>query len=210
MLVPEVPGWNELSIPFPVRVQAWIRDGNSIGCSFLWSLIGAGWGSTSILALFDLSVAFNTIGPWYFSGTTLGVWSGRTTSFLYGHSYLVLIGSERSGPHTRLCRIPQILVLSLLMFNIYMKPLDKIIRHHGLRYQQYADDAQLYVSAQLSDAVTYLSHCLESIKGWLGSNRLKLNHGMMEWLWVWGSLVHRELPSLVLDGFGTAPDRQNV
>ncbi|KAM6466454.1 uncharacterized protein PHA67_012250 [Liasis olivaceus] len=83
-----------------------------------------------------------------------------------------------------------------------MKPLGEIIRHHRMRYHQYADDTQLYISipGDLSDAVTTLSLCLEALGVWMGNNRLQLNPGKTEWLWVGGSSVSRSLPSLVLDG----------
>lgn len=60
-----------------------------------------------------------------------------------------------------------------------MKLLGKIICH-GVRYYQYADDTQLYISAygELNNVITILSQCPEGrspIEVWVGSNRLKLN-----------------------------------
>lgn len=58
-----------------------------------------------------------------------------------------------------------------------MNLLGKIICHHGVRYYQYADDIQLYISAcgELNNVITIVSQCPEAIEVWVGSNRLKLN-----------------------------------
>uniref|UniRef100_A0A670Y821 Phosphoinositide-3-kinase adaptor protein 1 n=1 Tax=Pseudonaja textilis TaxID=8673 RepID=A0A670Y821_PSETE len=122
--------------------------------------------------------------------------------FLCSRSQSALIGGERSSPCPLLYGVPQGSVLSPLLFNIYMKPLGKIIHHHGLKYHQYADDTQLYVLAhgELSVAVSSLSQCLEAVSTWMGNNGLKLNPSKIEWLWVWGSLAQGELPPLVVDG----------
>ena len=45
-----------------------------------------------------------------------------------------------------------------------------------------------------------LSRCLEAVGVWMGNNRIQLNPGKMEWLWVGGSSVPVNLTSLVLDG----------
>ena len=96
------------------------------------------------------------------------------TSFLLGRSQSVLIGSERSCPWHLLCGVPQGSVLSLLLFNINMKPLGEIIHCHGMRYHLYADDTQLYISilGDISEAVATLSKCLEAVGVWMGNNRL--------------------------------------
>ena len=71
-----------------------------------------------------------------------------------------------------------------------------------MRYHQYADDTQLCISilGEVSDAVTTLSRCLEAVGAWMGNNRIRLNPGKMEWLWVNGCSISRPWSSLVLDG----------
>lgn len=66
-----------------------------------------------------------------------------------------------------LCGVLQDLVLSPLLFNIYMKLLGEIIHPPGVRYHQCdGDDAQLYPSAcrETSHAVDVVSWCLEVVR----------------------------------------------
>lgn len=73
------------------------------------------------------------------------------------------------------------LALAPLLFSIYMKPLGEIIGHHGTRYLQYTDDAQLYISIMVdpSDAEVALM-VLEFVGVWMGDNGLQLNPGKRE------------------------------
>lgn len=77
------------------------------------------------------------------------------TSFLQGHSQLVLIEDEKSDP----LRDPSRVAMFSALFNKYKKLLEDTIHHHRLRHQQYADDIQLYISVhgELSNVVTSLS-----------------------------------------------------
>lgn len=73
------------------------------------------------------------------------------------------------------------LVLSLLLFNICMRLLDKLICHHGMKYHQNPDYIQKYisVSSKLSKAMDILSWCLEAVRVWRGNNRFAL---IPDWL----------------------------
>ena len=67
---------------------------------------------------------------------------------------------------------------------------NKVIQNHpGISSQFYADDTQLYVHLthkNVALALDKLSRCLEDVKRWLSSNKLKLNPDKMEFI-VFGS-----------------------
>lgn len=65
--------------------------------------------------------------------------------------------------------VPQGSILSLLQFNIYMKPLDKVFRRYGLSCHHFANNILLYVTlpSDAKGAVDTLEQCLEVIIGWM-------------------------------------------
>lgn len=83
-----------------------------------------------------------------------------------------------SSPWLLLCGMPQNLVLSPLLFINYMKPLGKIIHHKGMRYHQYADNAQFYISivGDWNAVVTAVLQYVEALGIWTGDNRPWLNN----------------------------------
>ena len=80
-------------------------------------------------------------------------------------------------------------------FSLYTTPLSKAIQNHpGISFQVYADDTQLYVHLthkNVASALDKLSHCLEDVKKWLSTNKLKLNPDKTEFI-VFGSKSQRE------------------
>ena len=75
--------------------------------------------------------------------------------------------------------MPQGSVLGPILFSLYTTPLSKVIQNHpGISFQFYADDTQLYVHLthkNVASALDKLSQCLEDVKRWLSTNKLKLN-----------------------------------
>uniref|UniRef100_A0A8C6YEM4 Reverse transcriptase domain-containing protein n=1 Tax=Naja naja TaxID=35670 RepID=A0A8C6YEM4_NAJNA len=117
-----------------------------------------------------------------------------------GRSQTVLAGGQRSTLRSLTCGVPQGSVLSPLLFNIYVKPLGKIIRGFGVSYHQYAADTQLYISTpnHISDALSVMSRCLEAVRIWMDRNMLQLNPAKTEWLCIPASQSSFEVPSLVM------------
>lgn len=72
-------------------------------------------------------------------------------SFLQGHTYRVVIGNCTSITRPLTCGVPQGSIHSPNFFNIYMELLGELVRWRGLKYHQYADDTQLYLSFPIYD-----------------------------------------------------------
>ncbi|XP_061490034.1 tRNA-splicing endonuclease subunit Sen15 isoform X1 [Rhineura floridana] len=148
-------------------------------------------GEFTFLVLLDLSAAFDTVDHGILLDRLESLGLGGTVlrwfhSFLSDRCQQVALGDEVSDPWPLNCGVPQGSILSPMLFNIYVKPLGEIIRRFGLRCHQYADDTQLYLSfkSSLERAVETMSKCLESVSGWMGRNRLKLNPDKTEVLLV--------------------------
>ena len=74
--------------------------------------------------------------------------------------------------------MPQGSVLGPILFSLYTTLLSKIKQNHlGISFQFYADDTQLYLHLthkNVASVLDKLSHCLEDVKRWLSTNKLKL------------------------------------
>ena len=100
-------------------------------------------------------------------------------SYLSDRVQCIKIGSILSDAKKLLYGVPQGSVLGPILFSLYTTPLSKVIQnHHGISFQFYADDTQLYVhltNKNVASALDKLSRCLEDVKRWLTTNKLKLN-----------------------------------
>ena len=157
-----------------------------------------------ILVMLDLSAAFNTIDhDILFSRmeNTLGI-TGQALawfkSYLSGRTLRIKIDKSFSELQDILWSVPQGSVLGPLLFLIYLLPLGKLIRKHGLELHIYADDTQLYLAIKpitqqavdigvarlegcLTDIVAQLVGCRTSNQRVAGSNPGHSGHFGRSW-----------------------------
>ena len=144
-----------------------------------------------LLVLLDLSAAFDTIDHQLLlkrlqselglSGVTLQWFQ----SYLSGRQQRVLIRGNFSENQELQWGVPQGSVLGPLLFSIYLLPLGDLIRNHNLSFHMYADDVQLYLTFQpdsvsASSALESIQLCLQAIRSWMTTNKLKLNENKTE------------------------------
>ncbi|CAB4000756.1 Hypothetical predicted protein [Paramuricea clavata] len=119
----------------------------------------------TLLVMLDLSSAFDTVD----------------------HDILLLNGG-RSRLFDVSCGVPQVSCLGPLLFVLYVSKLFSIVEKHLPDAHAFADDSQLYVSFKPDStcdqlaAVAALEHCIDVIKDWMLSDKLKVNDGKTEFL----------------------------
>ena len=133
----------------------------------------------SVLALLDLSAAFDTLDhPILLQRleTTFGI-SGTVlhwfASYLQGREQSVKV-DVLSSPSPLQFGVPQGSVLGPLLFTLYSQPLSDLICRHECDTHKYADDTQLSKGAppdQFQSLLCDIQTCIESLVG----NKLKLN-----------------------------------
>uniref|UniRef100_A0A8C6LEU9 Reverse transcriptase domain-containing protein n=1 Tax=Nothobranchius furzeri TaxID=105023 RepID=A0A8C6LEU9_NOTFU len=140
-----------------------------------------------VLVLLDLSAALDTIDHNVLverlehvvgiKGTALGWFK----SYLSDRFHFVNVHDKSSSYSRVTYGVPQGSVLGPI-FTIYMLPIGKIIRQHGINFHCYADDTQLYLSINPDEPnrLGRLQACLEDIKNWMTLNFLLLNQDKTE------------------------------
>ena len=86
--------------------------------------------------------------------------------------------------------VPQGSVLGPILFIVYSAEVIGIVEQHGFDVHAFADDLQVYGHAAQHEAAllaTRMSTCIESVKAWMSSNRLRLNPSKTELIWLGSS-----------------------
>src|SRR6218665_2339793 len=168
-------------------------------------------GHVTLLALFDVSAAFDTVDHDILLErleTSFGV-VGRSLSwlraFLTGRSVSVVMGSFRSDWSGVVFGLPQGSILGPLLYILYTADLSMILSPLGVAAHQYADDTQAYVHGVASEAISLVEKMLlvsDVIGAWLSSNRLRLNPGKTQFIWVGGRVQLSKIDlSILLERF---------
>ena len=146
-------------------------------------------GNLSLLALLDLSSAFDTVDhsillhrldrTYGLKGTTLSWFA----SYLDSRTWYIRCRASRSRPTLLKCGVPQGSVLGPILFLLYTADLVGLIESFGLSPHLYADDTQVYGYTIPSAAMHLqesLSTCIDRVAEWLRSSRLQLNEAKTE------------------------------
>lgn len=149
-------------------------------------------GDTAILALLDLSAAFDTVDHTILLNrlsTSFGI-HGQVLnwfrSYLLGRRQQVRCGGSCSATAEVTCGVPQGSVLGPILFVIYTADLSSIVHAFGLSLHQYADDSQIYGSCKphnTSSLSVNLTRCTTAVADWMRSNRLQLNADKTDVMW---------------------------
>jgi hypothetical protein len=122
---------------------------------------------------------------------------GWFRSYLSGRSQSVSYNGQQSGVVMIRFGVPQGSVLGPNLFVLYAAEVIAIARKHGFLAHAYADDLQLYDHGNPSDCallVTRLSACVEEVKEWMASSRLRLNASKTEMIWLGATRYVRLCP----------------
>ena len=148
----------------------------------------------TLLVMLDLSSAFDTVDHDILLrrlNHEFGI-KGRVlewfTSYLNKRSQFISVNGGRSRLFDVSCGVPQGSCLGPLLFVLYVSKLFSIVEKHLPDAHAFADDSQLYVSFKPDStcdqlaAVAALEHCIDDIKDWMLSDKLKVNDGKTEFL----------------------------
>ena len=137
---------------------------------------------TALVGL-NISAAFDTIDHNVLASrleSQFGVVGGASSwlqSYLRGRQQFVHLNRHSSSrPSTT--GVPQGSVLGPLLFTAYVSAVGELIESYGVSYHQFADDVQLLISMDSTNAtpaIDRLAHCSAAVRLWFLQNGLQLN-----------------------------------
>ena len=149
-------------------------------------------GDGVLLVLLDLSAAFDTIDHSILLQRLHDEVGLRDQALDWINSYLsqrtqaVHINGSVSQAVALSIGVPQGSVLGPLLFLTYLLPLKRVIESHHMPRHGFADDTQLYSRLSLKkptsceSQVQTMQDCLADVRGWMTTNKLKLNDSKTE------------------------------
>ena len=173
-------------------------------------------GDVSLLALLELSAAFNTVNHGILlqhlntSHHINGLALDWFRSYLIGRRESVLYGGDTTSAALVEYGVSQGSVLGPLLFILYTSDVSRVINRCGLLSVVYANDMQIYIQVKQRDisvAKVRVEDCIAKVKQWLTSKRLRLNPSRTEAMWCISSRRRSlfDQPSLVVDQVDIKP-----
>ena len=141
-------------------------------------------GNNTALILLDLSSAFDTVDHLILLDrlqTRFGITGNVLSllrSFLFQRHSVVSLDGSLSDSCVEKWGVPHGSVLGPLLFNLYISPIEDIVRDYDFSVLLYADDTQLYISLKSSlkeETKVKLDACLSDIQVWFSVNKLTCN-----------------------------------
>ena len=154
-------------------------------------LLGLDNDKVALLALLDLSAAFDTIDhsillsrlqtSFGISGTVLSWFQ----SYLLDRSQTVCVKGASSKPSVLSFGVPQGSVLGPILFVLYASPVSDVISRHTMSHESFADDTQVHQSAPIDGIGGLMARtreCISDLKVRMTQNKLQLNDEKTELL----------------------------
>ena len=141
----------------------------------------------TLFVMLDLSSAFDTIDHEHLLTLWHDVYGVRETALSWFRTYLedgthcVQTDSKTSATIPLQSGVPQGSVLGPVMFTVYITPMQRIFKRHGIKYHKYADDIQLYASynpvksGDQVETARRITNCIGEVRRWMAVRMLKLN-----------------------------------
>ena len=184
-------------------------------------LLGLDNDKVALLALLDLSAAFDTIDhsillsrlqtSFGISGTVLSWFQ----SYLLDRSQTVCVKGASSKPSVLSFGVPQGSVLGPMLFVLYASPVSDVISRHVMSHESLADDTQIHQSAPIDEIGGLMARtreCILDLKVWMTQNKLQLNDEKTELLLACPKkfLNHPSLPTFLEIGNTSVPFSSSV